>query len=94
MPRTAASPRCSGGGVSNWAVISAKLGKVGLGSGEMATLDLAGDGFLSVAVPTAQLGSPRDGNGRALVSNKGRINAQGGTVYLSPRPRRASCATP
>ena len=72
-----------GGSVSNSGVISAKLGKVGLGSGEMATLDLAGDGFLSVAVPTAQLGSIRDGNGRALVSNKGRINANGGTVYLS-----------
>src|ERR1700754_2477364 len=34
-----------GGGVSNSGVISAKLGKVGLGSGDMATLDLAGDGF-------------------------------------------------
>ncbi|MBV8837148.1 MAG: filamentous hemagglutinin N-terminal domain-containing protein, partial [Alphaproteobacteria bacterium] len=72
-----------GGGVSNSGVITAKLGKVGLGSGEMATLDLAGDGFLSVAVPTAQLGNIRDGHGHALVSNKGRINANGGTVYPS-----------
>ena len=72
-----------GGRVSNSGVISAKLGKVGLGSGEVATIDLSGDGFISVAVPSNQTQNLRDGQGRALVSNKGKINADGGTVYLS-----------
>ena len=66
-----------GGRVSNSGVISAKLGKVGLGSGERATIDLSGDGFLSVTVPSNQTG------GRALVSNRGTINANGGLVNLS-----------
>ena len=72
-----------GGRVSNSGVINAKLGKVGLGSGEMATIDLSGDGFMSVAVPSNQVQNLRDGQGRALVSNSGKINANGGTVVLS-----------
>src|SRR6266487_2480448 len=72
-----------GGRVSNSGVINAKLGKVGLGSGEMATIDLSGDGFMSVAVPSNQVQNLRDGQGRALVSNRGRINANGGMVVLS-----------
>jgi filamentous hemagglutinin family protein len=72
-----------GGRVSNSGVINAKLGKVALGSGEAATIDLSGDGFISVAVPSNQVHNLRDGQGRALVSNKGKINANGGTVYLS-----------
>src|SRR5215831_174954 len=72
-----------GGRVSNRGVISAKLGKVALGSGEAATIDLSGDGFISVAVPSNQVQNLRDGHGHALVSNKGKINANGGTVYLS-----------
>ncbi|OYU90689.1 MAG: hypothetical protein CFE29_07565 [Bradyrhizobiaceae bacterium PARB1] len=71
-----------GGQVANNGVISARLGKVGLGAGEQATLDLAGDGFLSVAVPSSELGKLVKPN-RALVSNKGRIEADGGVVYLS-----------
>src|SRR5262245_18873505 len=72
-----------GGRVSNSGVINAKLGKVGLGSGEMATIDLSGDGFMSVAVPSNQVQNLRDGHGRPLVSNSGKINANGGTVVLS-----------
>jgi filamentous hemagglutinin family protein len=72
-----------GGRVSNRGVITAKLGKVALGSGERATIDLSGDGFISVAVPSNQVQNLRDGRGQALVSNKGKINASGGTVYLS-----------
>src|SRR5262245_64903422 len=72
-----------GGRVSNSGVINAKLGKVALGSGEAATIDLSGDGFISVAVPSNQVQNLRDGHGKALVSNKGKINASGGTVYLS-----------
>ena len=65
-----------GGHVSNAGTISVPLGRVGLGSGERATLDLTGDGFLQVAVPTGAL---RDG---ALVDVKGRIRARGGQVEL------------
>lgn len=72
-----------GGSVSNRGVITARLGKVGLGAGEMATIDLAGDGFLSVAVPSSHLGYLVDSRGRSLVRNKGTINADGGVVYLS-----------
>src|SRR5262245_17091700 len=72
-----------GGRVANHGVINAKLGKVGLGSGEVATIDLSGDGFMSVAVPSNQVQNLRDGHGRALVTNTGKINANGGTVVLS-----------
>jgi filamentous hemagglutinin family protein len=71
-----------GGQVANSGVIAARLGKVGLGAGELITLDLAGDGFLSVAVPSTQLGNLVDANG-ALVTNSGKIRAKGGTVFLS-----------
>lgn len=71
-----------GGQVSNNGIISARLGTVALGAGEQATIDLSGDGFLSVAVPSSQLGNMVRANG-ALVSNKGQINANGGTVFLS-----------
>ncbi|HTV38249.1 MAG TPA: filamentous hemagglutinin N-terminal domain-containing protein, partial [Xanthobacteraceae bacterium] len=71
-----------GGQVSNNGIIAARLGFVALGAGEQATLDLSGDGFLSVAVPSSQLGNLVNANG-ALVSNKGKIIANGGTVFLS-----------
>jgi len=66
-----------GGAVDNAGTIVVPLGKVGLGSGEQATLDLSGDGFLQVAIPTAATGSG------ALVANSGRILADGGLVMLS-----------
>jgi filamentous hemagglutinin family protein len=71
-----------GGQVANDGVISARLGKVGLGAGELITLDLAGDGFLSVAVPSSQMGKLVDASG-ALVSNRGKIRADGGAVFLT-----------
>jgi filamentous hemagglutinin family protein len=71
-----------GGQVANNGVISARLGKVGLGAGELITLDLAGDGFLSVAVPSSQVGKLVDASG-ALVTNSGKIRANGGQVFLS-----------
>ena len=71
-----------GGQVGNSGVISARLGKVGLGAGEMITLDFAGDGFLSVAVPSTEVGKLVDQNG-ALVTNSGKIRADGGQVFLS-----------
>ncbi len=65
-----------GGSVSNSGTISVPLGKVGLGSGERATLDLSGDGFMQVALPTAAA------SGNALVDNSGRIRAKGGSIEL------------
>ena len=66
-----------GGTVANSGVITVPMGKAALGSGEQATLDLSGDGFLQVAVPTKAEGN------QALVSNSGRISARGGTVQLT-----------
>ena len=71
-----------GGQVANDGVIRARLGKVALGSGELITLDLAGDGFLSVAVPTKDLGKIKGADGKTLVTNRGKIVADGGVVEL------------
>ena len=71
-----------GGHVANDGVITARLGHVALGSGELVTLDLSGDGFLSVAVPTKDLGKLKSADGKPLVSNKGQIVADGGVVSL------------
>ena len=67
-----------GSTVANEGLISAPLGKVALGSGEAATLDLSGDGFLQVRLPTSAVAA----DGKALVSNSGVIHADGGTVML------------
>ncbi len=66
-----------GGSVSNNGFINVPLGKVGLGSGENIALDLNGNGFMQVAVPTRAL----TGNS-ALVDNAGSITASGGYVQL------------
>ncbi|HTM77491.1 MAG TPA: filamentous hemagglutinin N-terminal domain-containing protein, partial [Devosia sp.] len=66
-----------GGRVDNSGVISAPLGKIGLGAGERVTLDLSGDGFLQVTMPS------QDGGTDALISNSGTISADGGRVEIS-----------
>lgn len=73
-----------GGTVKNDGLIAVPLGKVGLGSGEQATLDLSGDGFLQVAIPTK---TGAEGNG-ALVENSGTISADGGTVVMKAATAR------
>ena len=67
-----------GGGISNAGTISAPLGKVGLGSGEQATLDLNGGNFLQVAVPTSALTA----DGQKLIDVAGTITASGGRVEV------------
>jgi len=67
-----------GGTVANAGSISVPLGKVGLGSGEQATLDPTGDGFLQVALPTAATAA----NGGALVDVAGRVRAAGGRIEI------------
>ncbi|WP_375454856.1 GLUG motif-containing protein, partial [uncultured Methylobacterium sp.] len=71
-----------GGEVSNRGTISVPMGRVGLGSGERATLDLSGDGFLQVAVPTNAKGRG------ALVRSSGVISADGGSVTLTAAAAR------
>ena len=66
-----------GGSVDNTGTIAVPMGKVALGSGERATLDPSGDGFLQVALPTRSPGTD------ALVRNSGSIRATGGYVELS-----------
>ena len=67
--------------VSNTGVIRARLGKVALAGAETYSLDLAGDGLLSIDVTQAVRTAP-DG-GAALVTNSGIIEAQGGSVLIS-----------
>nr|WP_321457403.1 MBG domain-containing protein [uncultured Cohaesibacter sp.] len=73
-----------GGTVKNDGLIAVPMGKIGLGSGEQATLDLSGDGFLQVAVPTAD-GAEDDG---ALVESGGTLSANGGTVVMKAATAR------
>lgn len=68
-----------GGTVLNTGTITVALGTVGLGSGESIALDLAGDGFMRVAVPTATITQ----GDTALIEMTGNIAASGGRVVLS-----------
>jgi hypothetical protein len=54
------------------------LGKVGIGSGEQATLNLTGDNFLQVAVPA----NAKTADGQALIDVSGKVRAAGGLVQL------------
>ncbi|MCU9849867.1 filamentous hemagglutinin N-terminal domain-containing protein [Defluviimonas sp. WL0024] len=66
-----------GGRVENSGVVSVPLGRVGFGAGERATLDLSGDRFLQVALPSAD-----DGDGEALIVNSGTVTAEGGRIEM------------
>lgn len=59
----------------NRGTITAKLGKVYLDAGETATVDLFGDGLISLATASNLT--------HALVANRGTINAEGGTITMS-----------
>jgi filamentous hemagglutinin family protein len=67
--------------VANRGTINARMGRVVLAGAETSTVDLHGDGLLSLEVtsPVRQ----RPANGEALVSNTGSITATGGTVQLT-----------
>ncbi|MDE2576272.1 MAG: filamentous hemagglutinin N-terminal domain-containing protein [Rhodospirillales bacterium] len=74
--------------VANSGVITAKLGHVVLAGATTHTVDLYGDGLLSVDVGQAVTKVPvgRDGKPvQALVTNTGTIVADGGTVQLTAR---------
>jgi filamentous hemagglutinin family protein len=74
--------------VRNSGVISAKLGRVGLGGAKTFAVDFQGDGLLSFDASSVVTEVPLRANGKAvkaLVVNTGRISADGGTVALSAR---------
>ncbi|NKC32838.1 two-partner secretion domain-containing protein [Falsiroseomonas selenitidurans] len=73
-------------GVANAGVIQARLGRVALAGAETFTLDLAGDGLVSLDVTQAVRQAP--GGGVALVTNSGLIEAAGGTVLLTAEAAR------
>ncbi|MGE5536470.1 MAG: filamentous hemagglutinin N-terminal domain-containing protein, partial [Acidobacteriota bacterium] len=78
-------------GVANSGVITARLGKVSLGAGRTFTLDFNGDGLLKVAVDGAVLERVLGLDGKqldALVSNTGRISADGGVIQLTAQAVR------
>ncbi len=64
-----------GAKVGNEGVITARMGTVALVGGQGVTLDVAGDGLLSIAVDTGAV--------NALVANGGLIQADGGHVLLT-----------
>jgi filamentous hemagglutinin family protein len=72
--------------VANSGVINAQLGHVVLAGAKTATLDLYGDGLLSLDVSNQVTTAPVGPDGKtvtALVTNSGVINAAGGTVQLT-----------
>ena len=73
----------SGRQVGNDGLISARLGHVVLGAASTMTLDLVGDQLLGFALSGPVAALPADG--RAVITNSGRIEAAGGHVVLSAR---------
>ena len=74
--------------VVNSGVITATLGHVVLAGAKTATLDLYGDGMLSLDVNNEVTQAPVGPGGQpvtALVTNTGVIRADGGTVQLTAR---------
>ena len=74
--------------VANSGMITAQLGHVVLAGAKTATLDLYGDGLLSLDVSNQVTQAPVGADGKtatALVTNTGVIVADGGTVQLTAR---------
>ncbi|MBK9161366.1 MAG: filamentous hemagglutinin N-terminal domain-containing protein [Nitrosomonadales bacterium] len=67
--------------VSNQGAIVARMGTVALAAGDRVSLDLVGDGLISVAVDGAAV--------NASIANSGLIQADGGNVFLTARSANA-----
>ena len=67
-----------GGHVRHTGTVSVPMGRIGFASGERVTLDLSGDGFLQVAVPT----TAESAEGEALIEVSGQVRADGGRVEM------------
>ncbi|MEN6413105.1 MAG: YDG domain-containing protein [Veillonellales bacterium] len=74
-----------GGQVSNQGVIVANKGTVALGTGNAVTLDMDGDGMLSLAVNQSAV--------NALAENKNLMEADGGKVIMTARAADILAAT-
>lgn len=72
-----------GGQVSNSGLIMVPLGRVGLGAGERVTLDVSGDRFLQVEIP-----SEGGDEMRALIENSGTVSAEGGLIEMQAATAR------
>ncbi|HEU4460341.1 MAG TPA: MBG domain-containing protein [Methylibium sp.] len=72
-----------GGRIANDGRIEVPLGRVALGAGQRATLDLNGNGLLQVALP----GGTAD-DSRALIDVAGRISADGGRIEIAAATAR------
>ncbi|MBY0397098.1 MAG: hemagglutinin, partial [Thermoleophilia bacterium] len=73
-------------GVANKGTITARLGEVQLASGRKFVVDLYGDQRINLATDAPVTTRPKDKDGKpveALVSNQGRIFADGGRVRMS-----------
>ncbi|WP_162599619.1 MBG domain-containing protein [Phenylobacterium parvum] len=80
-----------GSGVVNEGVVEARLGRIGLGAGDLLTVDFSGDKFLQVALPVTDAEGLVDALGRplsALVTAGGTARAEGGRIYLSAQGAR------
>lgn len=73
-----------GGHVSNSGTVTVPVGRIGFASGERVTLDLSGDGFLQVAVPT----NAQSADGEALITHSGRVSAEGGLIEMKAATAR------
>lgn len=80
-------------GVRNDGIITARLGKIGLASGNGFSLDLYGDSLIKLALSDEVSGEIIDvATGetlKSLVSNSGRLSADGGLVQLTAASTRA-----
>jgi filamentous hemagglutinin family protein len=80
-----------GSGVVNEGAVSARLGRIGYGAGDLLTVDFTGDQFLSIAIPVSEAAELTDVLGRpltALVTAGGTTRADGGQIYLSAQAAR------
>ena len=66
--------------VENHGVIQARLGKVQLASGDVSTIDMAGDGLIKLEVS--------DPNLKRSISNTGTLQADGGAILLTAAQAR------
>jgi len=68
--------------VVNSGIITARMGRVQLASGDTATVDMYGDGLINVAVSDAVTSQ--------LAANSGTLNAEGGQILKQPPPAARS----
>ena len=66
-----------GGKVSNSGTVTVPYGRIGFAAGEKVVLDVSGDQFLQVAIP-----SDSEDDGDALITNSGTASAEGGLIEM------------